>query len=106
MPDFAMPDQDGRIVRLTELIADGPTILAIHRGHWCPYCRLNMVGLADIQDKRGYRKNYAISAKKQGHNRAQQAASGTRFPFLTHFQASTILRTNLPIDVPDIDIPL
>src|SRR3546814_5512473 len=39
MPDFAMPDQDGRIVRLSEIVAQGPTVLAFHLGTWCPYSR-------------------------------------------------------------------
>src|SRR3546814_2333713 len=80
-PDFAMPDQDGRIVRLSDIVAHGPTVLAFHRGHWCPYCRLNMVGLAEIQDQLGDAKIYAISAEKQEHTQTLRSESGARFPF-------------------------
>ncbi|OGS51712.1 MAG: peroxiredoxin [Erythrobacter sp. RIFCSPHIGHO2_12_FULL_63_10] len=97
MPDFAMPDQDGRIVRLSEIVAEGPTVLAFHRGHWCPYCRLNMVGLAEIQDQLGCGRIYAISAEKQEHTRALQAESGARFPFLTDVDAGYVLSINLAI---------
>ena len=48
MPDFTLPDEGGRLVRLTELIEKGPVVLSFHRGHWCPYCRLNADALAKI----------------------------------------------------------
>ena len=48
MPDFMLPDEGGRLVRLTDLIEKGPVVLSFHRGHWCPYCRLNATGLAEI----------------------------------------------------------
>src|ERR1041385_2613036 len=36
LPDFLMPDHDGRLTRLSELLEKGPVVLAFHRGHWCP----------------------------------------------------------------------
>src|SRR3546814_20940713 len=60
LPDFAMPDQYGRIVRLSEIIADGPTILSFHRGTWRHYCILNRVGLAELKDLHGYGKTLNI----------------------------------------------
>jgi peroxiredoxin len=48
MPDFVLPDECGRLVRLQELIEKGPVVLSFHRGHWCPYCRLNADALAKI----------------------------------------------------------
>jgi peroxiredoxin len=48
MPDFMLPDEGGHLVRLTDLVDKGPVILSFNRGHWCPYCRLNVAGLAEI----------------------------------------------------------
>src|SRR5579859_5407271 len=48
MPDFVLPDEAGRLVRLTDLLEKGPVVLSFHRGHWCPYCRLNADALARI----------------------------------------------------------
>jgi AhpC/TSA family len=48
MPDFMLPDEGGRLVRLSHLLDKGPVVLSFHRGHWCPYCRLNVDGLARI----------------------------------------------------------
>ncbi|MFH2008828.1 MAG: hypothetical protein ABI333_19730 [bacterium] len=33
-PDFALPDQDGRQHRLSELLAKGPVVLVFYRGYW------------------------------------------------------------------------
>lgn len=33
-PDFALPDTDGDVHRLAELVADGPVVLSFFRGHW------------------------------------------------------------------------
>lgn len=33
-PDFELPDQDGRPVRLSELAGKFPLILTFYRGYW------------------------------------------------------------------------
>ena len=34
LPAFALPNQDGRTVRSSELLAEGPLVLTFFRGHW------------------------------------------------------------------------
>jgi peroxiredoxin len=97
MPGFTMPDQDGRLVSLGEIVAQGPAVLAFHRGHWCPYCRMNMVGLAEIQDRLGGARIYAISAENEHYTRKLRAESGARFPFLTDIDGGYTLSINLAI---------
>lgn len=46
---FTLPDSEGYLVSLEDLIACGPVALTFHRGHWCPYCRINTKALADLQ---------------------------------------------------------
>jgi peroxiredoxin len=46
MPAFLLPDAEGRLVYLHDLLDEGPLALAFHRGHWCPYCRINIDALA------------------------------------------------------------
>ena len=48
LPDFMLPDQTGKFVHLAALLERGPVVLAFHRGHWCPYCRINASALAAI----------------------------------------------------------
>jgi peroxiredoxin len=97
MPDFTMPDQDGRLVSLAGLLGQGPVVLAFHRGHWCPYCRMNMAGLAEIEDQVGPARIYAISAEQQAYTRQLKADSGAGFPFLTDVDAGYTLSINLSI---------
>lgn len=101
MPEFSMPDQDGRLVRLDEILSRGPAILAFHRGHWCPYCRLNMVGLAEIQDRVGNAQIVAISSELQKYTRALRQEAGAKFPFLTDLDGGYALSINLSIWVDD-----
>jgi len=51
MPDFTLPDENGRIVSLSSLLRAGPTVISINRGHWCPYCRLELRALAAGYDE-------------------------------------------------------
>jgi peroxiredoxin len=46
MPLFVLPDEQGRLVSLEELLHQGPTVVTFHRGHWCPYCRISINTLA------------------------------------------------------------
>jgi peroxiredoxin len=46
MPPFMLPDENGHLVSLQELLEQGPTAIMFHRGHWCAYCRLNLHAVA------------------------------------------------------------
>jgi peroxiredoxin len=48
MPDFQLPDQDGHLVSLSSLLSQGSLVLSLNRGHWCPWCRLELRALAEI----------------------------------------------------------
>lgn len=99
MPGFTLPDQDGRLVSLEELLAGGPVVLAFHRGHWCPYCRLNLVGLAELQDRIAPARIVAISAETQRYTREIRGESGARFPVLTDTGVGYALSLNLAVIV-------
>jgi peroxiredoxin len=51
MPDFALPDENGELVSLSSLTRSGPAVISFNRGHWCPYCRLELRSLAAIHDE-------------------------------------------------------
>lgn len=46
MPDFIMPDSEGNLVDLGELIAKGPLVISFNRGSWCDYCGLELRALS------------------------------------------------------------
>src|SRR5437879_6279335 len=39
-PDFTLPDAFGKAVRISDLLTQGPVVIAFYRGQWCPYCHL------------------------------------------------------------------
>ncbi|MBC2669777.1 redoxin domain-containing protein [Novosphingobium piscinae] len=43
MPDFALPDERGRLRRLDEFTGSGPVVISFLRGRWCPYCEAELV---------------------------------------------------------------
>ena len=50
MPPFVLPDETGQLVSLEELLRRGPVAITFHRGHWCPYCRININALVKAHD--------------------------------------------------------
>ena len=44
-PDFLLPDSEGRLVGLGDLLANGPLVMTFFRGQWCPYCALTLAAL-------------------------------------------------------------
>ncbi len=46
-PDFKAKDQNGKEIRLKDLLKKGRVVLVFYRGHWCPYCNK---ALARFQD--------------------------------------------------------
>jgi peroxiredoxin len=51
MPEFLLPDDDGNLVSLSSLLKQGPVVVSINRGHWCPYCRLELLAYAARHDE-------------------------------------------------------
>jgi peroxiredoxin len=47
MPPFILPDRSGALVSLAELISTGPVVLSFNRGHWCPFCRIELKTISD-----------------------------------------------------------
>jgi peroxiredoxin len=46
-PDFKAKDQDGKEVRLKDLLKKGKVVLVFYRGEWCPYCNKFLQKLED-----------------------------------------------------------
>jgi len=47
IPEFELPNVEGRLVTSEELLARGPLVLSFFRGGWCPYCALELVALQE-----------------------------------------------------------
>jgi peroxiredoxin len=96
-----MPDDQGHLVSLERLLEAAPVAIAFHRGHWCPYCRLNAVGLAEVEDDIKPVQIVAISAETQAYTSEIKAETRAQFPFLTDFGNGYALSLNLAVWVDD-----
>lgn len=47
-PAFALLNARGRMVRLADLLQQGPVVLVFYRGVWCPYCNMQLRALQEI----------------------------------------------------------
>ncbi len=103
MPEFLLPDQNGRLVSLSELLARGPVVVAFHRGHWCPYCRITADALTRIHDKiEGLGAQLvAITPEIERFNKELRSAVGARYPVLSDIDNGYALMLNLAFYVGD-----
>lgn len=95
MPLFALSDQDGQLVLLDELTRRGPVVIVFHRGHWCPFCRMAMTGIAEIQERADPAQIVAISCELPRYTRRIREEAGARFPFLSDMDARYTLSLKL-----------
>jgi peroxiredoxin len=97
MPGFVLPDETGRLTTLEDLLAAGPVALAFHRGHWCPYCRLNTKALAEAQGRLKRGRIVAITPDRQRFVSILKADAGARFPILTDLDNGYALSLNIAV---------
>jgi len=50
-PEFALPNQIGESIVLSELLKEGPVVISFYRGSWCPYCNLELRALQQLLPK-------------------------------------------------------
>jgi peroxiredoxin len=103
MPAFVLPDEGGRLVALDNLLSSGPVAVTFHRGHWCPYCRINTDALAkahrDIAAEGG--QVVAIMPDRQQFAAEFKAEAHAPFPVLTDLDNGYALSLNLTFWVGD-----
>ncbi|HEX8299800.1 MAG TPA: peroxiredoxin-like family protein [Rubricoccaceae bacterium] len=84
-PDFALPDASGRTVRLSDLLASGPVVLAFYRGSWCPYCNTELRGLQQAlpQVEAARARLVAVSPQTPDSSVSIVERQGLTFPVLS-----------------------
>jgi len=99
MPPFVLPDDNGQLVSLENLLKNGPIAVVFHRGHWCPYCRINTRALAEVQEKivgEGGQLT-AITPERQWFAAELKSGSDAKFSILTDVDNGYALSLNLAI---------
>src|ERR1041385_7818934 len=99
MRPFTLPDDNGRLVSLKDMLAHGPAIVTFNRGHWCPYCRISINTLAKAQgriDSLGARM-VAIVPESGPFTAEMKLDSNVRFPILSDMDNGYALSLNLAV---------
>lgn len=93
MPDFLLPDQQGRLISLESLLASGPVVISMNRGHWCPFCKLDLRAMAQIEPeiRRLGAKLVSIMPEKARYTKMASADNEFPFPILTDVDLSYAL---------------
>jgi peroxiredoxin len=97
MPPFIMPDENGQLISLERLLEKGPVAVTFHRGHWCPYCRINTHALAEAQDEIAAEGGQvaAIMPDREHFTAELKSASQAPFPILTDIDNGYAMSLNL-----------
>jgi peroxiredoxin len=97
MPSFLLPNDSGRLVSLEELLKEGSLAITFHRGHWCPYCRINTHALAEAQDEIAAEGGQiaAIMPDQQHFTSELKTESKAPFPILTDIDNGYAMSLNL-----------
>jgi peroxiredoxin len=99
MPPFVLPDDQGRLVTLDSLVASGPVAVMFFRGHWCPYCRLNVRAVTQAMNRITAMgaQVVAIMPETQEYAGRFKAEFAAPFPVLTDLDNGYALSLNLAI---------
>jgi peroxiredoxin len=102
-PDFVLPDATGRIVRTTDLLAEGPLIITFYRGVWCPYCNMELQAIEAVAtDIRSLGASIiAISPQVASNSRKAQRDNDLSFPILTDHGGNVANAFGLRFRLPD-----
>ena len=99
MSPFLLPDEKGRLVSLKSLLATGPVAVMFFRGHWCPYCRLNVRAVGQAMDRIEAVGGQVVAIMPEIQEFAEKfkAEAGAPFPVLTDLDNGYALSLNLAI---------
>jgi peroxiredoxin len=81
MPPFMIPDQNGRLVSLESLLQSGPAVISLNRGHWCPYCKMELRSLAASYDRIRELGASAVAIMPETAQVTADYARGNELPF-------------------------
>ena len=99
MPPFILPDESGRLISLNSLLEKAPVAVMFYRGHWCPYCRLNVRAVIQAYDRITASGGQIVAIMPEIQEFAEKFKSDSHapFPVLTDLDNGYALSLNLAI---------
>lgn len=107
-PGFALPNQLGQSVELSQRLEAGPVVLAFYRGGWCPYCNASIRALqAALPRFEAYAASViAINPQSPDHSLSMVEKNALAFDVLSDGDQAVIrsyrLHYAIPRDLKDL----
>jgi peroxiredoxin len=103
MPPFLLTDPAGAMVSLESVLAEGPAVISFNRGHWCPFCALELEALATAHRSLAAMgaRIVSIMPERQAYTAPLQARFGDRIVVLTDLDNAYALSLGLAMWVGD-----
>jgi peroxiredoxin len=102
-PAFTLPNPNGQLISLSDLLLQGPVVVTFYRGSWCPYCNLQLRAmqsrLADIHALGA--QLVAISPQTPDGSLSQDDISNMDFIVLSDQHAKVAAQYGVAWEVPD-----
>ncbi|MEL0629304.1 peroxiredoxin-like family protein [Psychromonas aquatilis] len=102
-PAFSLPNQQGKLTSLSNLLSKGPVIVTFYRGSWCPYCNLQLKALQsrlpEIHDLGA--QLVAISPEVPDNSLTENEISKMSFEVLSDQDADVAAKFGVSWKVPD-----
>ncbi|HXV73141.1 MAG TPA: peroxiredoxin-like family protein [Sphingomonadales bacterium] len=100
-PDFVLPDHEGKLVALHDLLRRGHLVISFNRGHWCPYCHHELTAIKRIYREIRARGSDAISIMPEKGTYARRSVEnlGLPFPVLCDIDHTLALACGLMVPV-------
>ena len=99
--NFSLPNAIGKIVTLSELVAQGPVVLTFYRGEWCPYCNLTLRAYQNVlpQIKELGASLIAIAPQTPDHSLSMAQKNELEFEVLSDVGSQVIRQYGLVFTV-------
>ena len=103
MPEFLLPDERGYLSSLSDLLRKGPLVVAFHRGHWCPFCRINAHALSQLDEQVRARGGQivAITPERGRYTMLHRSQASARFLMLSDIESAYALSLSLAVWIDD-----
>jgi len=100
---FLLPDESGKLISSEALLATGPLVVSFNRGHWCPFCRLELLALNEIYPEIKSLGAEVVSLTPQRASYMKQLRNtwNIRFSFLSDMDNNYAFTNNLVVMVGD-----
>lgn len=100
-PNFSLLNQDGKVVRLSNLLGRGFVILSFYRGDWCGHCRKELIELQNNYDKIKSFNAQIVGISPQTPEKAKSLGNNLKitFPLLSDPKQETIRDYNIHFEL-------